>query len=152
MNDCYNSRLSVRIYLEQRARERAALQRTPAVLADDDDEKLGRYVLIHQITHLSMHAQAAKEQAAREQAAKERRDQRTMLRVDETFRFISRLMPKRVSDEEIGDALELIAEQLQRSTTCWPVCWIVATTLFWLVVNTARYLVSTWSPKASGGR
>lgn len=63
--------------------------------------------------------------------------------IEWTFRFVSILVPKRLADEEIGDALEVIAEQLECSPARWPVYRLVAITLFWLLVNAIRYRPAT---------
>jgi hypothetical protein len=65
-------------------------------------------------------------------------NQLTMCRVNRTFRFVSALVPKRLADEQIGDALELMAEHLKRSSARWPIYWRLAVTIFWLLVNALR--------------
>lgn len=69
--------------------------------------------------------------------------QRTMLHVDRTFRFVSLLVPKRLANEEIGDALEVITEHFKRSPKRWPVYLKLVTTIFWIAVNTIRYLLAS---------
>jgi hypothetical protein len=66
-----------------------------------------------------------------------------MLRVECTFRFLSAFVPKRQSDEEIGEALEVIGKQLERSPARLPVYRLVAITVFWVLVNAIRYRVAT---------
>jgi hypothetical protein len=77
--------------------------------------------------------------------------ERTMRHVDRAFRFVSMLVPKRIGDEEIGDSVELMAEHFKHSTQSLPVYLMLATTVFWVVVNTVRHLMGSRTPKASGG-
>jgi hypothetical protein len=68
---------------------------------------------------------------------------RTMLRVERTFSFLSAFVPKRLADEQIGDALELMAEHLERSTALWPIYRLLMVTVFWVLVNALRDRVAT---------
>lgn len=55
-----------------------------------------------------------------------------------SFRWISLLLPKRIRDEEIGDALEDVA-RLLRDPRCPNICravrWKIVSTWFWLVMH-----------------
>ncbi|MGK4001117.1 hypothetical protein WMF31_00730 [Sorangium sp. So ce1036] len=68
--------------------------------------------------------------------------ERSMLRVECAFRFVALFLPKRLVDEEIGDAVEEISLQLQRSPARWPVYLKIVTTVFWVMVHAIGYLVS----------
>jgi len=64
-----------------------------------------------------------------------------------TFAFAELVAPTRITDEEIGDALEVL-ERLSRSgAPSWRLYLKIATTYFWLAVNVVRELSSAITGK-----
>lgn len=54
------------------------------------------------------------------------------------FRLVQYRLPKRISDEEIGDALELIARFVAEGRPRRFIYLKIATTIFWVLVHTVR--------------
>ncbi|NPC70034.1 hypothetical protein HPP05_09795 [Corallococcus exiguus] len=61
---------------------------------------------------------------------------RSIERSRTTLNILSALVPKRVSNEEIGDALEFIARMEKERRSKWLVHLKVATTWFWVTIHT----------------
>lgn len=60
---------------------------------------------------------------------------------------VSACVPKRLADEEIGDALELITRMETEGRSKF-LCWTkVATTVFWVAVNALREIRRSWKGK-----
>jgi hypothetical protein len=77
--------------------------------------------------------------------------QRTMLHVDRAFRFLELILPRRISSEEIGDALEVMAEHFKRSPARWPAYVKLVTTIIFIVINTVRYFIACWKGEKKAG-
>ncbi|WP_437329999.1 hypothetical protein [Sorangium sp. So ce381] len=70
--------------------------------------------------------------------------QRAMLHVNWVFGFVTLFVPKRLVDEEIGDALELMAKHFRYSRLLWPIYVKLASTVFWMAINAIRYLFASF--------
>lgn len=56
---------------------------------------------------------------------------------------ISLLVPRRISDEEIGDALELVGQLSQDKRPAWQIYLKVASTIFWVGLSAIREVTSS---------
>jgi len=65
------------------------------------------------------------------------------------FQFLELLLPQRIRDEEIGDALEEIAALVERSAGRWQIRLKIASTTFWLLINAVREVSSAVRGKKS---
>jgi hypothetical protein len=54
------------------------------------------------------------------------------------LRFVERLVPQWIADEEFGDASEVIAQMIEQQRPRWQVYLKVMTTIFWVFVNAFR--------------
>ena len=69
--------------------------------------------------------------------------QRAMLSATKVFGFAEMLFNKRITNEEIGDALESLAKHLKGSNPVWWVYIKLITTIFWLVMHAVTEVRST---------
>ena len=69
--------------------------------------------------------------------------QRAMLSATRVFGFAEMLFNKRITNEEIGDALESLAKHLKGSNPVWWVYIKLVTTIFWLVMHAIKEVRST---------
>jgi hypothetical protein len=68
--------------------------------------------------------------------------------VESSFRFVDLLVPKRISNEEIGDAVECINAMLIDPTCKHSRIWLkVVTTWFWVAINGVRNFTSAFMGK-----
>lgn len=68
--------------------------------------------------------------------------QRAMLSATRVFGFAEMLFNKRITNEELGDALESIAKHLKGSNPVWWAYIKLITTMFWLTVNAVKEVKS----------
>ncbi|WP_438005059.1 hypothetical protein WME89_40945 [Sorangium sp. So ce321] len=80
------------------------------------------------------------------------RAQRVMLSIEYVASVLVLCMPKRIVDEEIGDACEVIVEHFRRSPAPSPVYVKLVTTVFWVLIHAIGHFVSQarGSSKSSG--
>ncbi|WP_437982941.1 hypothetical protein [Sorangium sp. So ce117] len=80
------------------------------------------------------------------------RAQRAMLLVERVVGVVALCVPRRIVNEEIGDACEVIAEHFRRSSALWPAYVKLVTTVFWIVAHAIGYFTSQLrgSKRASG--
>jgi hypothetical protein len=64
-------------------------------------------------------------------------------RVEAGFDFIELLVPKRVADEEIGDALELIARLMREGRPAWQIYLKALSAAFFVLLNGVREVTSS---------
>ncbi|WP_437982942.1 hypothetical protein [Sorangium sp. So ce117] len=78
--------------------------------------------------------------------------QSAIILIERTFAVVSVCVPKRIADEEIGDACEIVVEHFKRSSALWPAYWKLVTVVLWVMVNTIGYCFFRLrgSRKASG--
>jgi hypothetical protein len=60
-----------------------------------------------------------------------------------SLELIGALVPSWIADEEIGDALEGLERELKTGSSAWQIRKMVATTIFWILVNSVRSLAGT---------
>jgi hypothetical protein len=65
------------------------------------------------------------------------------------FVLVSALVPKRLSDEEIGDALEVISRMESEGRSRWLCRLKVVSAIFWVLVNAVREARQAWKGKDS---
>jgi hypothetical protein len=70
----------------------------------------------------------------------------TMRRAKKAFDLLEALVPQRIANEEIGDALELIHRWVKARRPKWMIYLKVATTFFWVLTHS----VLDWIIKAGG--
>jgi hypothetical protein len=58
------------------------------------------------------------------------------------FRIIALLAPRRIYEEEIGDALEVIAWLRSSGAPRWQIMLKVASATIWVLINSVRHIVS----------
>lgn len=63
---------------------------------------------------------------------------RTLQRVRRALGFIELLIPKRVADEELGDAMEIIVRLVEQSRPAWQIYFKLASTILWVLLNAFR--------------
>ena len=63
----------------------------------------------------------------------------------------SLLAPKRVREEEIGDALEDIHRRLSQGQPAWKIYLRVASTLFWVAINSLREITGALLGRSKAG-
>lgn len=83
-------------------------------------------------------------------AEQEESDPRTTIvgKVESSFRLVDLLVPKRLSNEEIGDAVECINRMLMDPAyKPWKIWLKVATTWIWIAVNAVRNVASALTGK-----
>jgi hypothetical protein len=68
-----------------------------------------------------------------------------------TFVLAALVLPGRLCKEDLGDALEVVARLRDHDAPAWQVRLKIISTLFWLVINTARELTSVVHGSASKG-
>lgn len=56
------------------------------------------------------------------------------------FDFVSLLVPRRLANEELGDALEVINREIAKRRPRWRIWLKVGTTLFWITINSLRWI------------
>lgn len=61
---------------------------------------------------------------------------RTVARAEQSLDLLSALVPRRIANEEIGDALEVIQGMAKARRPRWFIALKVATTFFWVGVHT----------------
>ena len=70
--------------------------------------------------------------------------------VDQVFRFVELLAPKRIADEELGDAWEEIAALVKADAPPWRRWVKVGTTVLWFLVNVVRHVAAALLGKKVG--
>lgn len=66
------------------------------------------------------------------------------------LQVVALLVPRRVCEEEIGDALELIQRLQALGAPRWQIRLKIASTVFWVLVNGVRYIVSAVRGREKG--
>lgn len=66
---------------------------------------------------------------------------RVIKSAEKAFAFLSTLLPTRIANEEIGDALELIHQLVEAGRPKWFIWTKVVTTFWWASVHTCVYYV-----------
>lgn len=59
-----------------------------------------------------------------------------LARASRALGLIELLVPKRIADEEIGDAMEVIVRMVDHGQPAWRVYLKVASTVFWVLLHT----------------
>jgi len=72
----------------------------------------------------------------------ERRAYRACRSAHAVFQLVQLGVPKRLSREEIGDALEVIHQLVQVHASAWKIYLKIATTVGWLALNVIREVSS----------
>ncbi len=72
-------------------------------------------------------------------AAAEMQGQKSLMRVSRALGVVELLVPRRIANEELGDAMEVIVRLVKQRRPSWQVCLKVATTVCWVVFNALRF-------------
>jgi hypothetical protein len=67
-----------------------------------------------------------------------RRQETQLLHASRALGFIELLVPKRIADEELGDAAEALLRLIEQRRPRWQVYLKVVTTIFWVLLNAFR--------------
>ncbi len=62
-------------------------------------------------------------------------------RADRIFGVVSALVPPRIADEELGDALEDLRARIANRRPAWEIRLKIGATVFWVFVHTLHYLL-----------
>lgn len=76
---------------------------------------------------------------------------RAAVRAEAIFDFIALLIPKRLRNEELGDASEVIEARIRAGHPSWKIYTKVASTIFWIAVNSCRELAGAVLGRAKSG-
>lgn len=77
---------------------------------------------------------------------------RALRRANRTFEIIELVVPKRISAEEIGDAMETIAFLISQGRPSWQIYVKVVTTVLWVLIHSVHQVIKgpSRSPKKEG--
>jgi hypothetical protein len=71
-------------------------------------------------------------------AQETKRSQRSLARASRALGWVELLVPRRIADEQIGDAVEVIVRLIEARRSTWCVYLKVVTTIFWAIFDAVR--------------
>ena len=64
------------------------------------------------------------------------------------FGHLELIIPKRLYQEDLGDALEMIRQLVDQGRPCWQVYTKIVTSVLWVLLNAFREVASTFTRKS----